>query len=68
MKRMYLLNKLMDMSKLSKKEIVLLVISAILLVSAAWALFTVECGNASPQNDTVVLCDSVPYIQTDSVK
>jgi hypothetical protein len=22
-------------------------------------LFTVECGNASPKNDTVVLCDSV---------
>lgn len=47
------------MSKLSKKEIVLLVISAILLVSAAWALCTVECGNASVKNDTVVLCDSV---------
>ena len=47
------------MSKLSKKEIVLLVISVILLVSAAWALCTVECGNASPKNDTVVLCDSV---------
>jgi len=56
------------MSKISKKEIVLLVISVILLVSAAWALFTVECGNASAKNDTVVLCDSVSYIQTDSVK